>query len=128
MDRTVLVRFDTEAGQEIVDALDNADLSPKVALWAKLDEYGDPRLILASDKFDDDSLRVIDTKVFDVLIQSHIDLADTYAVLVFRMEDTFIRELRERYATQAGIRRVRRLADQLFGGKFIEDSFVYRIE
>ena len=50
MDNAALVNFDIEAGEKVVDALDKDGKPPEVALWAKLPEYEDLRIVIASDR------------------------------------------------------------------------------
>jgi hypothetical protein len=49
MDKVTLVNFDIETGKDVIDALDRDGKNPRVALWAKLPEYEDWRLVIASD-------------------------------------------------------------------------------
>ena len=50
MDQAVLVNFDIENGKEVIDALDREGKAPNVALWAKLPDYENWRLVIASDR------------------------------------------------------------------------------
>ncbi len=50
MDKVALVNFDIETGERLIDALDRDGKASKVALWAKLPEYEDWRLVIASDR------------------------------------------------------------------------------
>jgi hypothetical protein len=50
MDTATLVNFDIENGKEVIDALDREGKSPNVALWAKIPDYEDWRLVIASDE------------------------------------------------------------------------------
>jgi len=50
MDTATLVNFDIENGKEVIDALDREGKTPNVALWAKIPDYEDWRLVIASDK------------------------------------------------------------------------------
>ena len=55
MGTPALVTFDIENGEKVVDAFDKAGKPPNVALWAKLPDYEDLRLFIASDKLDQSS-------------------------------------------------------------------------
>ena len=57
MDQAVLVNFDIENGKEVIDALDRDGKTPNVALWAKIPDYEDWRLVIASDRLDQSSSR-----------------------------------------------------------------------
>ena len=48
MDTATLVNFDIENGKEVIDALDRDGKTPNVALWAKIPDYEDWRLVIVS--------------------------------------------------------------------------------
>lgn len=52
MGAPTLVTFDIENGERVVDALDKAGKAPNVAIWAKLPDYEDWRLVIASERLD----------------------------------------------------------------------------
>ena len=43
-----LVSFDIENGKQVIDALDRDGKTPNVALWAKIPDYEDWRLVIVS--------------------------------------------------------------------------------
>ena len=55
MGTAALVSFDIENGQSVIKALDDDGKAPNVALWAKLPDYENWRLVLASDRLDQSS-------------------------------------------------------------------------
>jgi prophage tail gpP-like protein len=55
MGAQALLCFDIENGEKVVDALDKAGKPPNVAIWAKLPDYEDWRLVIASDRLDQSS-------------------------------------------------------------------------
>lgn len=57
MATAALVNFDIDNGREVIDALDRAGKSPNVAMWAKLPDYENWRLIIASNDLDQSSSR-----------------------------------------------------------------------
>ena len=63
MDQAVLVSFDIENGQKVIDALDRDGKTPNVALWAKLPDYENWRLVIASDRLDQSSSRLGYTEI-----------------------------------------------------------------
>ena len=126
MDKTVLVSLDLETGAKIIEALDNAGLKVNVALWATLSEYGDSRLILASRHFDDASPIKSYGKVLDTLREEGISTYQAPPLLVLRMNDPFIKELRKIFGKTKSVVGTR-LGGQSFGDRFIEDAYVYRI-
>jgi len=125
MDKAVLVNLDIEAGAKIIEALDEVGLTVNVALWAVLSEYGYGRLILASRHFDDGASKAY-PKVLGALQQSGIGSYDDPDLLVLRMTDPFIQELRKLFGKAKSVAGMR-LGGQSFGDRFIEDGYVYRI-
>jgi hypothetical protein len=126
MDQTVLVNIDLQKGAAVVAALDQAKVKVDVALFANLDEYGDWRLVLAGRAFD----RLEKRKAFG-LVRDAVDAAGMtgyhdLSVLIYRMSHPFIRELRKRSAKWKYVEGDR-IALELIGDKFVDDSYVYRI-
>ncbi len=64
MGAEALVSFDIENGGKVIDSLDHAGKSPNVALWAKLPDYEDWRLVIASEHLDQTSQFVQVTRKF----------------------------------------------------------------
>lgn len=126
MDRATLVSFDIELGRRVVDALDRSGLKPNVALWAVLEEYGDARLVLASRKLDQKSLRKADEEVFLALQKEEMDFHSLPTTLVYRMSDKFIQALRDTFAKSQSVDGMR-LGSQSFGDRYLEEGYVYRI-
>jgi len=126
MGKALLVKSELEAGAEIVEALDEAGLKVNVAIWATLSEYGGERLILASRHFDDESPRKAYGKVLDALQDKGIPNRQVPDMLVLRMKDPFVRELRRLFGKAKSVAGMR-LGGQSFGDRFIEDGYVFRI-
>lgn len=112
-----LVNLDIEDGKRVIDALDEAGRTPQVALWAELPDYENRRLVLASDRLDQES-------EFDAYteINKAID-----SLLLRKMKNPFIQALRNAFAATADTYGMR-LGGQTFGGKYLEEAFVYRIK
>jgi len=55
MSTPTLVIFDIENGERVVEALDKVGKPLNVAIWAKLPDYEDWRLVIASDRLDQSS-------------------------------------------------------------------------
>jgi len=127
MDRSTLVSFDIEAGNQIVEALDRSGLRPNVALWAVLEEYGDARLILASRRFPQRSLHKADEDLLLALRHEQVDFHQLPTILVYKMADKFIQALRDTFAGTQSVRGMR-LGSQSFGGRYLEEGYVYRID
>jgi len=126
MDKTALVGLDVEKGSKILQALDDAGLGVKVALWAVLADYGDWRLILSSRKFDAAGPTGGYGLLHDTLDAAGITLEETPTVGLFRTNDPFIRSLRKIFGKAKSVDGMR-LGGQTFGDRFIEDAYTYRI-
>jgi hypothetical protein len=127
MGSPALVNLDIDLGNKVVQALDEDGKAPNVVLWAKLPEYQDWRLVIASDRLDQESPR---------LGYSEIDAAVKKAGIPFRrlpplalrpMRRPFIQALRRAFASAKDVYGMR-LGNQTFGDQFLEDAFVYRIQ
>ena len=127
MDKATLVRMDVEAGAEIITALDNTSLRVNVGLWAALADYADPRLVLASRFFDDEDPRDAYGAVFKALRHSKPSSHSVSDILILRMKDPFIRDLRRLFSKTSDVSGMR-LGGRSFGGRFLEDAYVYRIK
>ena len=126
MDQAVLVSFDIEAGKEVIDALDREGKTPNVALWAKLPDYENWRLVVASDRLDQSSLRSGYTEINAAIKKAGIPMHQKPSIFLRSMDNPFIRDLRRAFASAADTYGMR-LGGQMFGDKYLEDAFVYRI-
>jgi hypothetical protein len=122
-----LVNFDIENGDSVVKALDNAGKAPKVAFWAKLPDYENWRLVLASDKIDQKSPFSGYSEINEAMKAAQIPINRQPTILLRPMNNPMIQALR-RLFSQARDARGMRLGGQTFGDKYIEDAFVYRIQ
>jgi hypothetical protein len=126
MDQTVLVSFDIENGQKAIDALDREGKTPNVALWAKLPDYEDWRLVIASDRLDQSSSRMGYTEINAAIKKAGIPVHRKPTIFLRSMESPFIKALRRTFS-QVSDTYGMRLGGQKFGDKYLEDAFVYRI-
>ena len=126
MDKTALVSFDIECGKDVIAALDRADKAPMVALWAKLPEYEDWRLVIASDRLNQTGSLSGYSQLNSALELAGITLRKRPSILVRPMNKPFIKALRETFAKAVDVYGMR-LGGQTFGDQFLEDAFVYRI-
>jgi hypothetical protein len=126
MGKALLVNSELETGAEIVEALDEAGLNVNVAIWATLSEYGGERLILSSRRFDDESPIKAYGKVLEALHDKGIPHRQIPPLLVLRMKDPFIQELRKLFGKTKSVAGMR-LGGQSFGNRFVEEGYVYRI-
>lgn len=122
-----LVSFDIENGETVIKALDKAGKSPKVALWAKLPDYENWRLILASDRLDQLSPLSAYSEINDAISKAGIPIHKQPTVFMRPMNSPMIEALRRVFATAKDTYGMR-LGGQTWGDKYVEDAFVYRIQ
>ncbi|MFZ0301136.1 MAG: hypothetical protein WAL75_00565 [Terracidiphilus sp.] len=123
---TTLVSFDIENGDDVIKALDSAGKAPKVALWAKLPDYENWRLVLASDNLDQKSPTSGYSEINEAIRKARIPSYKQPAILLRPMDNPMIKALRRLFGDAADTRGMR-LGGQTFGDKYLEDAFVYRI-
>ena len=126
MDTAALVNFDIENGQKIIAALDKDEKEPKVALWAKLPEYEDWRLVIASDRIAQTGSLHAYRQLNDAMTKAGIPVSNRPKIFVRSMDKPFITALRDVFS-QAADTYGMRLGGQVFGDQYLEDAFVYRI-
>ncbi len=126
MDKTALVSFDIESGQEVINALDRDGKNPNVALWAKLPEYDDWRLVIASDRLRQTGSLFPYSQVNSAMDKTGIPIWKRPKVYLRPMDKPFIKSLRTVFANTVDTYGMR-LGGQTFGDQYVEDAFVYRI-
>jgi hypothetical protein len=126
VDTSTLVSYDIENGKEAVDALDKDGKGPNVALWAKLPDYENWRLVIASDRIDQSSSRTGYSEINAALEKAGIPIRREPSIFLRPMDNPLIRDLRRTFASAADTYGMR-LGGQMFGDKYLEDAFVYRI-
>lgn len=126
MGTETLVSFDIENGSKAIQALEEAGRAPDVALWAKLPDYEDWRLVIASDRLDQASQFTGYSQINDAMKKAGIPAHREPTIFLRPMKDPMIQSLRGRFATAKDTYGMR-LGLQTFGDKYIEDAFVYRI-
>lgn len=126
MDTSALVSYDIENGKEVIEAFDRDDKTPKVALWAKLPDYEDWRLVIASDRLDQPSSLSGHEAINAAMRKAGISYRKRPAIYWRPMNKPFIQALRRAFASAADTYGMR-LGGQMFGDQYLEDAFVYRI-
>lgn len=121
-----MVNIDIENGAQVLAALDKAVLRVKVAAWVVLTEYEDWRLMLASPTFDAAGLLKAYGLVHKALDKAGFPVERQPSLLILRMKDPSIRELRRIFAKTKSVEGMR-LGGQMIGDRFIEDGYAYRI-
>jgi hypothetical protein len=114
-------------GAQILQILDRAKVKVSVALWAHLSEYEDWRLVFASRRFDAFPTMM---KAYGLLLGTMraggIPIEKEPPVMILPMTSPFIKDLRRRYAKSKNVEGLRP-GGQLFGDRFVEDGYIYRI-
>lgn len=127
MDHAALVSFDIENGKKTIDALDKSKKAPNVALWAKLPEYEDWRLVIASELLKQESSREAYEDINAALRKADIPFHNRPTIYLKSMSSPMIKELRDIFGKAKDTYGMR-LGGQTYGDQFIEDAFVYRIQ
>jgi hypothetical protein len=122
MDKAVLVNAELEQGMKLLDALDRARVKVSVALWAHLAEYGDWRLVVSARQFDALDRVKAYRLINDTLTAAGFTVEMTPAIMIVRMSDKFIKELRRTYGKAKNVEGMR-LGGQLIGDRFVEDAY-----
>lgn len=126
MAQALLVTIDFPAGLEVVEALERSAIPMKVALWLYFGEYEDWRLALASPQLD----KVGEARAYgllhDALESEGISYERTPTLTIMQMSDPFIKELRRLYSKNPDVEG-KRLSTQTIGGRWVEDSILYRV-
>lgn len=126
MDHAVLVDIDVNLGTEVLKVLDSTGTDIKVALWATFSEYYSPRLVLSAEWLDVYGGSAKYGKMWE-LLNGKFSVSNSPTLLLMNTTDSFIKELRERYANLEDVKGMR-LYGQSFGGRYVEDGYVYRIQ
>ena len=127
MDKVALVSFDIENGKEVIEALDRDGMNPKVALWAKLPEYEDWRLVIASDHLKQTGSLGAYSQVNSAIERAGIPVRKRPKIFLRPMDKPFIKALRDVFARTKDTYGMR-LGGQTFGDQYLEDAFVYRVQ
>jgi hypothetical protein len=125
VDQSLLVNIELERGAKIVEALDQAKLKLDVAVWAFLEEFRDWRLVIASRELDKLGSGAYGT-VLDALREAGISVEERPSMLILRMSDRTIKDLRRLFGKAKSVEGMR-LGGQLFGDRFFIEGFAYRI-
>jgi ribonucleotide reductase beta subunit family protein with ferritin-like domain len=126
VDQSVLVNIEIQRGADVVAALDQAKVKVSAALFASLAEYGDWRMVLAARAFDELGLRKAYGLIFESLTAAEIGPEKTPSILIFPMNEPFVRDIRRMYGKSKNVEGLI-LRSQSFGARFVEGAYVYRI-
>jgi hypothetical protein len=126
MGTPTLVTFDIENGEKVVEALDKAGKAPNVAIWVKLPDYEDWRLVIASELLDQSSEFTGYSEINEAIRLAGIPFHRKPTIYLRPMNNPMIQALRSAYASMSDNYGMR-LGSQRFGDKYLEDAVVYRI-
>ena len=119
-----LVGFDVEVGSKILAALGANGIDVTVALWAKLEDYGDWRFYLASKTLDEETLFKAYSRIASAAGGDFV--FGTPTISFRKLSDPFIAALRSNFREAKSVFGMR-LGGQVFGGHSVEEAFVYKI-
>jgi hypothetical protein len=126
MAATALVNFDLENVEMAIRALDAVGREPIVAVWAKLPDYESWRLIIASDKIDQESPLKGYGQVVQALRNANIPIHRRPDILLLPMNSKMIEALRSLFGATKDVYGMR-VGSQSFGDKYIEEALIFRI-
>jgi len=121
-----LVGPDIEFGKTVVDALKGRGIDVLVAMWAQLADYGDWRLVLSARAFDGVGSIEAYTRLDQALTSAGVVRTAYQTIHLVPTTEPFVKDLRRVFGKTKSAEGMR-LGGQSFGGKFIEDAYVYRI-
>jgi len=125
VDKAPLVEPDLRTGVEFLEALDEAKLDVRVALWVYPAEYEEWRLFLASPVFDEDISEQYGL-VRNAFRTAGIPIEHQPSLMIRKMSDPFVKELRRTYLKWKHLEG-ERMGSRSFGGIWIEEGIIYRI-
>ena len=120
MDQALLVSFDIDKGQQVIDALDRAGFPPEVAMWAMLPQYETWRFVLSSRHIHGYE------EMVDQLRGAGILPSMRPSILLRELGDPFIKDLREKFAL-LDVELGHHISSQYFGKQYIDEAYIYRI-
>ena len=121
-----MVSIDISRGAQILDVLDRAGIKVTAALWMFLSEYEDWRLVISARQFDLPDPRDAYYLLHQSLAAAGVSPRQIPTILILPTSDPLIRELRRIFGKAKSVEGMR-LGGQMFGGRFVEDAYAYRI-
>jgi hypothetical protein len=126
MGETALVEVDLGKSERIVSALEKAGVHVAVAMWVRFPEYEDWRFVLASKSLDTLSLGDAYLKVNSLLAKAGMTVWEIPTIFIMKTTDPFVRALRKVFG-KAGSVIGMRLGAQIWGDRYIDDAYAYKI-
>lgn len=126
MDKTTLVAVDFQKSEKIVHALEGKGIRVATAIWAHFPEYDDWRFVIASKDLDQLGLSDAYLKVNKALTAAGLSVRETPSIIILKTSSPFIRALRKVFGGAEDITGMR-LGGQVWGDRFLEDAYAYKI-
>lgn len=126
MGKTALVEVDLEKSERIVSALEKAGVHVAVAMWVRFPEYEDWRFVLASKNLDTSGLGDAYLKVNSILAKAGMTVWEIPTIFIMKTTDPFVRALRKVFRNVGSIIGMR-LGGQIWGDRFVDDAYAYKI-
>ncbi|QNI32453.1 hypothetical protein H7849_26380 [Alloacidobacterium dinghuense] len=126
MDKAALVTMDLQKSEKIVRALEGKGFRVAAAIWAHFPEYEDWRFVIASKDLDLLSLSDAYLKVNKALTDAGVSVRETPPIFIMRTTSPFIRALRRVFGKAEDVTGMR-LGGQIWGDRFLEDAYAYKI-
>jgi hypothetical protein len=126
VDKTALVTVDLRTSEKIVRALERKGYRIAVAMWAHFPEYDDWRFVIASKDIDSLSLSDAYLMVNKALTESGLSVRETPPIVIIKTTSPFIRALRKVFGKAEDVAGMR-LGGQVWGDRFLEDAYAYKI-
>jgi hypothetical protein len=120
MDQAVLVNFDIEKGQRVIDALDQAGYPPEVAMWAMLPQYETWRFVLASSHIHGYEDMVKQLRGAGIVPGARP------SILLRDIGGPFVKNLRERFVGK-DLELGHHISSQYFGKQYVDEAYIYRV-
>lgn len=126
MGRGTLVDIDLKKGERIVAALDEAGLPLAAALWVHFPEYEDWRFVVASRKLDPLDLGEAYLRVNRALDDAGVTVRESPPIFIMKTSEPFLKALRKVFGKAKSVSGMR-LGGQMWGDRFVDDAYAYKI-
>lgn len=127
MDSTFLVDMDIRAVPMLISEFKRLALDLRLLMVAQLQEYAEPRLILASPSFDNFSPLANYLKfgeIIKAMEQREDEVPESPDPLILKTEDPFISDLRTRFGDVKS-KFGKRIRSARLGRRFVEDGYLF---
>jgi hypothetical protein len=95
-------------------------------MWVRFPEYEDWRFVLASKNLDTSTLGDAYLKVNSILAKAGMTVWEIPTIFIMKTTDPFVRALRKVFGKTASVTGMR-LGGQIWGDRYIDDAYAYKI-